>query len=40
MKLFYRNVDYGAQTQIMLSAEPDLNNVTGKYFVGIDCIVR
>lgn len=35
MKLFYRNVDYGSQTQIMLSVEPDLSNVTGKYFV--DC---
>lgn len=35
MKLFYRDVNFGAQTQIMLAVEPDLEKVTGKYYV--DC---
>lgn len=35
MKMFYRDVDYGSQTQIMLCVEPDLDKTTGKYFV--DC---
>lgn len=35
IKLVYRPVDYGAQTQIMLAVEPDLNSQTGKYFA--DC---
>jgi NAD(P)-dependent dehydrogenase (short-subunit alcohol dehydrogenase family) len=28
----YKNVKEGAQTQIMLSVDPDLENVSGKYF--------
>lgn len=35
VKLFYRSVEYGSQTTIMLSIEPKLEKVTGKFFV--DC---
>lgn len=35
MKLLYRTIEFGKQTQIMLCVEPDLEKVTGKYFV--DC---
>jgi hypothetical protein len=34
VKLFYKSPHDGAQTQIMLAVEPELQNVTGKYFVG------
>lgn len=33
-KLFYKSPKSGAQTQIMLAVEPELEKVTGKYFVG------
>lgn len=34
-KLFYKNPEHGAQTSVMLAVEPELEKVTGKYFV--DC---
>jgi hypothetical protein len=34
MSLFYKSPHDGAQTQIMLAVEPELEKVTGKYFVG------
>jgi retinol dehydrogenase 12 len=34
VKFFYRSIEYGAQTQIMMSVEPQLKIVSGKYFVG------
>jgi retinol dehydrogenase 12 len=34
MKLFYATPLKGAQTQIMLAIEPELEKMTGKYFVG------
>lgn len=33
--IVYKSPEAGAQTQIMLSLEPELENVTGKYFT--DC---
>jgi retinol dehydrogenase-13 len=32
---FFKTSEEGAQTQIRLAVDPDLENVTGKYFV--DC---
>lgn len=32
-KLFHKSPHDGAQTQIMLAVEPELENITGKYFV-------
>lgn len=34
-KLFYKSPHDGAQTQIMLAIEPELQKITGKYFT--DC---
>ena len=34
VRLFYKTPEQGAQTQIMLAVEPELEKVTGKYFVG------
>lgn len=34
-KLFYKTPEAGAQTQIMLSVEPELEKTSGVYFV--DC---
>jgi hypothetical protein len=34
MKLFYKSPENGAQTQIMLSIEPQLEKITRKYFSG------
>lgn len=34
-KFLYRTPEQGAQTQIMLALEPELEKVTGKYFT--DC---
>lgn len=34
MKLFYKSPINGAQTQIMLAVEPELEKVTGKFFMG------
>lgn len=33
VKIFYRSIETGAQTQIMLSIEPQLEKVTGKFFI-------
>jgi hypothetical protein len=38
VKFFYRTIDKGAQTQIMLSVEPQLENITGKFFV--NCVEK
>jgi retinol dehydrogenase 13 len=32
IKLFYRTIEHGAQTQIMLCLEPQLEKVSGKFF--------
>lgn len=37
-KVFYKTPEVGAQTQIMLSVEPELSETTGRYFVG--CIEK
>lgn len=37
-KFFYKTPEAGAQTQIMLSVEPELKNTSGFYFV--DCIEK
>lgn len=31
-KFFYKTPEQGAQTQIMLAVEPELEKITGKYF--------
>jgi hypothetical protein len=32
MKFFFKSIESGAQTQIRLAVDPELENVTGKYF--------
>lgn len=32
MKMFFKTVEAGAQTQIRLAVDPELEGVTGKYF--------
>lgn len=32
MSIFFKTVEAGAQTQIRLAVDPELENVTGKYF--------
>lgn len=32
VKVFYRTIEHGSQTQIMLALEPEVEKVTGKYF--------
>lgn len=33
VKLFYKSIENGSQTQIMLAVEPELEKVSGKFFV-------
>ena len=38
MKLFYKTPEGGAQTQIMLAVEPELEKTTGKFFNA--CVIK